>query len=88
MSELDPTSDHARLVQLAWEYQQVIERAQDPSYTMEDLQILSSERTVLHDQIIEELRRLGKPIEDRAAAMRYAIMVAKWIHPPEDDYDV
>ena len=55
---------------------------------MEELQILSSERTILHDQIIEELRRLGKPIEDREAAMKYAIMVAKWIHPPEDDYDI
>lgn len=88
MPELDSTSEYAHLVQLARDYLKIIERTQDPSYTMEELQILSSERTVLHDQIIEELRRLGKPIDHREAAMRFAIRVAKWIHPAEDDYDI
>lgn len=88
MPEYDSTSPYARLVQLAWEYQEIIEHAQDTSLTYEERLILSSDRTVLHDQIIEELRRLGQPIEDREEAMKFAIKVAKWVHPPEDDYEV
>ena len=88
MPELDPTSPYAHLAQLAREYLEIIERAEDTSLTSEERQILSSERTVLHDQVIEELRRLGQPKEDREAAMKFAIMVAKWVHPAEDDYDV
>jgi hypothetical protein len=55
---------------------------------MEELGILSSERTILHDQIIEELERLGEPAESREAAMRFALRAARWIRPSEDDYDI
>jgi hypothetical protein len=88
MPELDPTSQYARLVQLAWEYQEIIEHTEDPSFTTEELGILNSERTVLHEQIIAELQRLGEPVEDRTAAMQMALRIAKWVRRSEDDYDV
>lgn len=88
MPELDSTSDYAHLVQLAREYKKTIERTEDPSFTMDELQILLSERTVLHDQIIAELVRLGRPVENREDAMKFALRIANWISPLEDDYDV
>jgi hypothetical protein len=88
MPELDPTSPYALLVQLAWEYQEIIERTEDPSFTVEELDILNSDRTVLHEQIIAELQRLGEPVEDRTAAMRLALRIAKWFPRSEDDYDI
>ena len=88
MPELDSTSDYAYLAQLAKEYKKTIERTEDPSFTMDELQILLSERTVLHDQIIEELLRLGIPVKSREDAMKFAFRVANWISPLEDDYDI
>ena len=88
MPEIDPTSPYARLVQLARDYLKIIEYTEDPSFSTEELGILNSERTVLHEQIIAELLRLGKPVGDRAEAMSLALRVAKWFPSPEDDYDV
>jgi hypothetical protein len=88
MPELDPTSEYARLVQLAWEYQEIIDLADDPSRPMEEIQSLNSQRTVVHDEIIAELERLGKPVEDRESAMRFALKLARWMLRSENDYDV
>ena len=88
MPEFDPTSRYAHLIELAWDYQDIIDQADDPSFTMEELSILNSQRSVLHDQIIAELERLGEPAKDRTAAMQFALRAARWMPRSGDDYDI
>lgn len=87
MPELDSTSRFYRIAILAWEYKEIVERCEDPSINVQDLQVLNSERTVAHDQVIEELARLGEYFPDRESAMKRAMFIAKWARPAENYYD-
>lgn len=87
MPELDSTSPYHRISILAWEYKEIVERCEDPSINVHELQTLNSERTVLHNQVIEEFARLGEHFPDRESAMKRAMIIAKWARPAEDYYD-
>lgn len=83
MPELDPTSRIAHLIQLCIEYQQIIEDIGSGRFEIEEVYYLTSQRTVLHDQVIAEMERLGIPIEDREDAMQKAFKTAQWFRLPE-----
>jgi hypothetical protein len=78
MPELDSTSPYYHLATLCQEYQELIDLLQGGMLDTEDLRILQGQRSVIHDQIMEEMTRLGLTYADRAEAMRKAIKIARW----------
>lgn len=78
MPELDPTSPYAHLVTLCREYQEMVELIQSGMLETDEIRQLNGQRSVIHDQIMEELRRLGKPFRDREHARDMAFTIAKW----------
>lgn len=78
MPDLDPTSPYARLFTLCREYQEMVELIQSGMLETDEIRQLNGQRSVLHDQLIEELSRLGKPFRDREHARDLAFQIAKW----------
>lgn len=78
MPDADPTSPYAHLVSLCREYQDMVELIQSGTLETEEIRYLNGQRSVLHDQLMEELRRLGKPFRDREHARNLAFQIAKW----------
>jgi hypothetical protein len=78
MSDLDPTSPFAHLINLCRDYQELVELIQSGMLDTDDIRELNGQRSVLHEQIMAELTRLGKPFRDREHARNLAFQIAKW----------
>jgi hypothetical protein len=78
MPDYDSTSPYAHLFSLCREYQEMVEQIQSGMLETDDIRALNSQRSVLHDQIMEELTRLGKPFKSREHARNMAFQLAKW----------
>jgi hypothetical protein len=83
MPEIDPTSSYARLIQLTLEYKETIDLIESGMLETEEIRVLLSQRSLLHNDIIAELERLNKPVESREEAMRLAYQIAQWYRDPE-----
>jgi hypothetical protein len=79
MPDLDPTSQYTRLIILCREYQELIDQIESGGLETEEIRYLNGQRSVLHDQVMEEMARLGMPFSDRADAMRQAVKIARWL---------
>lgn len=79
MPEIDPTSRFAHLVNLCQDYQEMIDLIESGTLETEEIRQLNGERSVLHDQIMEEMTRLGMAFTDRVDAMRQALKIARWL---------
>nr|WP_044200912.1 hypothetical protein [Oscillochloris trichoides] len=71
-------SSYAYLISLCREYQQLVDDIQSGMLETDDIRELNGQRTVLHEQVMEEMRRLGKSFTDREHAMRLAFQLARW----------
>ncbi|RRR72137.1 MAG: hypothetical protein EI684_10510 [Candidatus Viridilinea halotolerans] len=78
MSDFDATSRYAHLITLSHEYQELIDSTEMGGLETEEIRYLNGQRSVLHDQIMEEMMRLGMHFTDRGDAMRKAIKLARW----------
>ena len=88
MPEIDPSSPYFRLFQLVQEYREIISQTEQGGLETEDIRHLLGQRSVTHDQIIDEFVRLNIPFVDREDVMRQAFRMAQWLRPAEDDYDI
>lgn len=79
MPDFDATSRWARLIILCREYQEMIDQIEAGGLETEEVRYLNGQRSVLHDQVMEEMTRLGMPFADRADAMRRAVKIARWL---------
>ena len=79
MPELDETSEYRHLSNLCHEYQQLVELIESGRLETEEIRHLNGERSVLHDQIMEEMQRLRIAFDDRDDARRKAFKLAKWV---------
>lgn len=64
---------------LCRDYQEIIDLTQSGTLEADEVRELNSQRSVLHEQIMEEMTRLGMPFTDRVDAMRQAIKLARWL---------
>ena len=87
MPDIEPNSPYYHLIQLALDYRRVINLIEHGGLSTEDRQRLNGDRSVLHDQIIEEFARLRQPVTSREEAMRKALRYAQFYRSAEDDYD-
>lgn len=79
MPDADPTSLYAHLISLCREYQEMIDYIEGGGLETEEIRYLNGQRSVLHDQVMEEMTRLGMTFSDRADAMRKAVQIARWL---------
>jgi hypothetical protein len=79
MPDADPTSRFAHLINLCRDYQDIIDLTQSGGLDTDEIRELNGQRSVLHEQVMEEMRRLGMPFTDRADAMRQAVKIARWL---------
>lgn len=78
MPDPDATSRYAHLINLCRDYQEIIDLIQSGTLETDEVRELNGQRSVLHEQVMEEMTRLGMSFSDRAHAMRKAIMIARW----------
>ncbi len=78
MPILDPTSDYAHLVNLCRDYQETIDQIKSGALDAEEIRYLNGQRSVLHEQVMEEMTRLEMPFANRVDAMEQALMLARW----------
>lgn len=79
MPDADPTSRFAHLVSLCREYQEMIDTIEGGGLETEEIRYLNGQRSVLHDQVMEEMTRLRMTFTARADAMRQAVKIARWL---------
>jgi hypothetical protein len=79
MPDPDATSRFAHLIRLCRDYQDIIDQTQSGMFETDEIQELNSQRSVLHEQVMEEMTRLTIPFTDRADAMRQALKIARWL---------
>jgi hypothetical protein len=78
MPDLDPTSRYAHLLNLCQDYQELVEQIQSGMLETDEIRELNGQRSVLHEQIMAEMKRVGKPFIDREHARNLAFQIAKW----------
>jgi hypothetical protein len=88
MPDIDATSRYYHLIQLVQEYREIIDQVEHGGLETEEIRYLQGQRSVTHDQIIEEFVRLKIPFVDREDVMRQAFRIAQWARPAEDDDEV
>ena len=79
MPDPDPTSRFAHLISLCRDYQEIIDLTQSGGLETDEVRELNGQRSVLHEQVMEEMRRHGMAFADRADAMRHAVKIARWL---------
>lgn len=79
MPDPDATSRYAHLINLCRDYQEMIDLIQSGTLETDEVRELNGQRSVLHEQVMEEMTRLRMPFADRADAMRQAIKIARWL---------
>ena len=79
MPDPDATSRLAHLISLCRDYQEIIDLIQSGTLETDEVRELNGQRSVLHEQVMEEMARLGMRFTDRADAMRQAIKIARWL---------
>ncbi|WP_129628248.1 hypothetical protein [Candidatus Oscillochloris fontis] len=72
-----PSYDY--LISLCREYQQLVDDIQSGMLETDEIRELNGQRTVLHEQVMEEMQRLGISFTDREHAMRQAFQIARWL---------
>lgn len=68
--------DH--LITLCREYQELIDQIESGGLETEEIRYLNGQRSVLHDQIMAEMKRVGVSFRDREHARNKAIQIARW----------
>ncbi len=66
-----------RLVQLAQEYREIVELTENYALVTEEHRLLLSQRSVVHDQLIDIFTQLGIAFVDRQDARRQALAIAQ-----------
>jgi cell division FtsZ-interacting protein ZapD len=79
MPDPDATSRYAHLINLCRDYQEMIDLIQSGTLETDEVRELNGQRSVLHEQVMEEMTRLGMPFADRVDAMRQAVKIARWL---------
>ncbi|NTW97100.1 MAG: hypothetical protein HGB28_00930 [Oscillochloris sp.] len=79
MPDLDPTSRFAHLVNLCRDYQEIIDQTQSGMLETDEIRELNGQRSVLHEQVMQEMRQLGLTFTNREDAMRKAFKIARWL---------
>lgn len=79
MPDADPTSRLAHLISLCRDYQEIIDLTQSGGLETDEIRELNGQRSVLHEQVMEEMTRLGMTFTDRGDAMRQAVKIARWL---------
>lgn len=88
MPDIEPNSPYYHLIQLALDYRKLINLIEQGGLSTEEIQHLNGDRSVLHNQIIEEFAHLGQPVTSREEAMQKALRLVQWYPSDEEDYDV
>jgi hypothetical protein len=78
MPDPDATSRYAHLASLCQDYQELVEQIQSGMLETDEIRELNGQRSVLHEQIMAEMKRIGKPFKDREHARNLAFQIAKW----------
>lgn len=86
MPERDPTSPYAYLLTLVQEYRDVIALIESGQLETHEILFELGQRQIIHDQIIEELSRLGQPVNTRQEALDIADRIASfyWLGDEEE----
>lgn len=79
MPDFDATSRYAHLINLCQDYQELIDQIMSGLYETEEVRYMNGQRSVLHDQVMEEMDRLGMDYTDRVDAMKQALKIARWL---------
>lgn len=61
--------DTRHLAELLWDYDNILELLETAGLPMEQMRLLDGERMLLHNQIIEEVQRLGYTVRTREEAV-------------------
>jgi hypothetical protein len=78
MSDPDATSRYTYLISLCRDYQEIIDQTQSGMLDTDEIRELNSQRSVLHEQVMDEMRNLGIAFADRVDAMKKALKIARW----------
>jgi hypothetical protein len=78
MPDPDATSRYAHLISLCRDYQDIIDHTQSGMLDTDEIRELNSQRSVLHEQVMDEMRHLGIAFADRVDAMKKALKLARW----------
>jgi hypothetical protein len=85
MPEHDSTSSYDHLIALVQEYRELTELLESGLLETADVLGVLGQRQTTHDQIIEELARLGQPVNTRQEALDIADRIAWWYHLGDEE---
>lgn len=73
----DRAALESRLIQLAQEYRELVLLTEQQALDPEEHRLLLSQRSVVHDQVIEAFTQLGIAFVDRDDVRRQALAIAQ-----------